>query len=174
MQRLPTRWIYGHLPKVDSSHAFREEVEQPVSDSTGASLDHWELLRDAQKQALPPLLQPSEETWAAPPRDFKEMEGVRWRSAVPVKFDVFMQCIVHNMRTLARRDITTRVDIAELSRTKGANVLPSVFLKLRHSENLEATALKQINATGEQFRRDAELLKQFPGSTHRKVEEKNR
>jgi len=127
----------------EMSHAFQQEVEKPVSDSSVASLEQALLLEDARQELLPPFMQPSAQTWIAESSAFqamqelkaREVEHVRWRAAQAVAYDPVLRFVETSMRTEARANIQRRVDLAELSATPGsASVPPAVFLIARHSE----------------------------------------
>ena len=166
---------------VEMSSDFRQEVEKPVSDSSDASLEQALLWRDARQEILPSFLQPKAQMWTAESPAFqamqamktRELEHVRWRAARPVAYDPEVQCVEHSMRTDARKEIQTRVDLAELSGTPGsASVDPVTFLKARHKESLQVTDLKKATPEGAKLREQyCELFKRFPHSTVLKVGE---
>jgi hypothetical protein len=138
-------------------------IEKPVSDSSDASMEQAQM-------------------WTAESSDIKamqemkarEVEHVRWRAAQPPVLDPELQCVVHSMRTDARKQIQTRVDLAELSISPpgSASVDPHDFLQARHKENLQVTDLPKLGTQGAELREQyCELLKRFPQTTILKVGE---
>ena len=76
----------------------------------------------------------------------REVEHVRYISAVPAKFDSDLQRTTHCQCTEARDEIrqgSGSVDLVELSKPPGsASVDPIIFFKAWHEESLRVTALK--------------------------------
>ena len=149
------------MPQIDLEHLSRKRLE-----------------KYSLQEMLPAFLRPKEKRWTAKSPALRamqemkarEVEHVRWRSTVPELIEPDLQCVEHAMRTQARQEIETRVDLAELSGTPGsASVHPALFIKARHAENLRVTTFKLETPEGatlrEQYR---ELFQRFPHSTVQK------